>query len=902
MKILSGVRRFFRLSAFRPDPEGDLETELSFHFRQTQEELLAQGLSPSDAREEAQRRFGNVSYYRKELTRIDHQTAARSSRLAFLEAVAQDLGYVARGLRRGPGFTAAVVLTLALGIGANATMFGVVDRLLLSPPAHVEDPDNVVRLQVHRLSPFTGTPTTMAYQTFADYQDFAGAGSLESVAAFGDQEVILGRGEDAARVSAIFSTTSFFPLLGVVPARGRFFDESEDEPGAPGVAVISHGLWQRRLGGREDILEQTLSIGNGSFSVVGVAPEGFNGVDLAPVDLFLPVHAFTTHLGSDSWVTGRGFYWLQILGRLASADSRQIAADEASALHLNGRREYIDQGRYSEDARIVFGSLKAALGPDAPGEIQLSRWLIGVTFIVLLIACANVANLLLARGARRRRELGIRVALGISRRRLVGQLLLESTALAGLGGVVGLAMAYWGGHLMRTVFLPEVAWYSSPVNGRVLVFTLGVAVATGLLAGMAPALKGADEEVVNSLKEGGRGGIGGGARGQAALLVLQAALSVILLVGAGLFVRSLHRAQDMDLGLDPQGLIVANLQLDGEWEPAAALDLSYRATERLEQIPGISSASVASMSPFRGMAAFEIFVPGLDSIPAPRSLGPFITAGSPNHLSTLGIQLREGRMYTDQEANSGARVAVVTENMAQGLWPSESALGQCFMLNDRDSPCWEVVGVAEVSHLTNLTGEVPWQYYLPFGEITTEMGMEPGALMIRAQGDARALLASVRSELRNLDPGVRFAHVRLQQDLIDPQLRSWKLGATMFSLFGVLALLVATVGLYSVLAFNVARRTRELGVRSAVGASRSRLLSMILRQAVGVTGVGVLLGLAVSFLASKSLGPLLFHTSAKDPLVMVSVAASLVVVALAAGAIPAWAAAKIDPMKALRTD
>ncbi len=533
MKILSGVRRFFRLSAFRPDPEGDLETELSFHFRKTEEELRAQGLTPTEAREEAQRRFGNVGHYRKELSRIDHRTAARSRRLAILETVTQDLAYLARGLRREPGFTVAVVLTLALGIGANATLFGVVDHLLLSPPVHVDGPDNVVRLQVNRLSPFTGQPETMAYQTFSDYKDFDGAEGLESVAAFGDQEVILGRGEDAARTTAVYSTTSYFPLLGVNPALGRFFDESEDEPGAPGVVVLSHGLWQTRYGGREDILGQSLSIGNGTHTVVGVAPEGFNGVDLAPVDLFLPVHAFTTWLGTDSWVTGRGFYWLQILGRVAPSAPRQAIADEATALHLNGRRGFIDQGRYSEDARIVFGSIKAALGPDAPGEIQVSRWLIGVTFIVLLIACANVANLLLARGARRTRELGIRVALGISRRRLVGQLFLESLVLAGLGGAVGLGMASWGGQLMRTSFLPDVAWPASPVNPRVLLFTMGVALATGLLAGMAPAWRGSDEGVVDSLKAGGRGGIGRRGRSQTALLVTQAALSVILLVGAG---------------------------------------------------------------------------------------------------------------------------------------------------------------------------------------------------------------------------------------------------------------------------------------------------------------------------------------------------------------------------------
>jgi ABC-type antimicrobial peptide transport system permease subunit len=259
-------------------------------------------------------------------------------------------------------------------------------------------------------------------------------------------------------------------------------------------------------------------------------------------------------------------------------------------------------------------------------------------------------------------------------------------------------------------------------------------------------------------------------------------------------------------------------------------------------------------------------------------------------------------MFTAQEAVSGARVAVITENMARGLWPTESSLGKCFILSDPDSPCWEVIGVVESNRLTNITDDIPWQYYLPLGQAETSVEMDPSSIFVRVQGDPRPLLATVRRELRDLDPGIRFAHVQLQQDLIDPHLRSWKLGAVMFSLFGILAVLVAMVGLYSVLAFNVARRTRELGVRSAMGASRSRLLNMVLRQAVGVTGVGVLLGLAVALLSANKMGSLLFSTSPRDPEVMIGVVVVLLAVALAAGAIPAWAAAKVDPMKALRTD
>lgn len=902
MKIFPGLRRFFRLGAYASSPETDLDEELRFHLCRTEEELLAQGLTPTEAREEARRRFGDMDRYRKELTRIDRHVATRSVRRSRWEGVGQDLSYVFRGIRRAPGFTLAVVLTLALGIGANATMFGVVDHLLLSPPAHVLDADHVVRINLNRVSPFTGEPTVMAAMTWTDFQAYEEVSGFEGVAAFGDDPLILGRGEEAVRVNGLYCTASFFPLLGVAPGFGRFFDDEEAQPGAAGVVVLSHGLWQRQFGGSPDVLGMDLPIGNGTYTVVGVTPKGFNGVELDPVDLYLPIHAYTTQQGSDRWVAHQGYYWLRAVGRIPPSASTEAVAEEATAFHLNSRREMIDQGRYSADARVVLGSVKAALAPNAPEEVRVSRWLAGVTFIVLLIACANVANLLLARGTRRRRELGIRVALGISRRRLVGQLLLESLVLAVGGGGVGLAMAYWGGHLMRSVFLPDVSWPSSPVNLRVLLFTFGVAGVTGLLAGLAPALKGASGGVVGFLKDGGWGGTGRQSRSQSALLIAQAALSVILLIGAGLFVRSLHHARALDLGLDPEGVILVQLDLEGSWGEEAMLDLARRATDRLERLPGVVSASYASGIPFWSMSALEFFVPGMDSIPAPRGLGPFVTSGSPDHLTTLGIQLREGRVFSDEEEASGARVAVVTENMARGLWGSSSALGQCVILEERDSPCWEVVGIVEPSTLSTITEEEPWQYYIPIGDPSLELGMGPGALFVKARGDPAALIGPIRRELRGVDPGIRFSHVQPLQDLVDPGLRSWVLGATMFTLFGLLALAVAMVGLYSVLTFNVACRTRELGVRSAMGASGGRLLGMVLRQAVSVTGLGIFLGLGLALLIARGLEPLLFGTSATDPVVWIGVVGILLLVALGAGAIPAWAAARVDPIEALRAE
>jgi len=902
VKLLPRLRRVFRMGAFKSDPDQDLEEELGFHFAQTEEELLDRGLSPAEAREEALRRFGDLDRYRTDLSRAGRRNAVKVRWRARFETASGDLGGVLRGLGRSPGFSTAVVLTMALGIGANATMFGVVDHLLLSPPAHVVDAGQVVRIQVSRVSPFTGEPGIMGTMTWTDYQAYEEAGGFQSVAAFGDDPLVLGRGGDAVRVRGLYVTGSFFSLLGVKPALGRFFGEEEAAPGAPQVVVLGYGLWQRRFGGDPAVVGRSLPIGETVYSVIGVAPEGFNGVQLDPVDLYLPIHAYTTQTGSDRWITHRGYYWLQALGRLAPGVSRDAVGQEATALHLNSRQDYIDEGRYPADARVVLGSVKAALAPNAPAEVRVARWLLGVVLVVLLIACANVANLLLARGIRRSRELGIRVALGISRKRLVGQLLLESLVLAALGGLVGLALAYGGGHLMRVVFLPDVAWRGSPVNLRVLVFALAVAGGAGLLAGTAPALKGAGRGVLGALKDGGWGGTGRRSRSQSVLLVAQTALSVILLVGAGLFVQSLHHVRGLDLGMDPQGLVLVEPDLEGEWDGPALLDLAERARARIAALPGVASASFSDVIPFWSMSAFDFFVPGMDSIPSPKGFGPFVTVASPQHLSTLGIRTREGRMFTPEDATTGARVVVLSANMARGLWPQESALGKCVVLSDRDGPCWEVIGVVEPSKLSDVTEEEPWQYYIPFGEPALELEATPSALFVRVRGDPGRLLAPIRREVQGLDSRIRFVYARPLQELIDPGIRSWVLGASMFSLFGGLALVVAMLGLYSVLAFNVARRTRELGVRSALGANQGRLLGMIMRQALAVTGLGVTVGLALAVAASSAMGPLLFDTSPRDPRIFAVVGAVLLLVAVAAGAVPALAASRVDPMGALRAD
>ncbi|UCC82468.1 MAG: ABC transporter permease, partial [Gemmatimonadota bacterium] len=378
--------------------------------------------------------------------------------LAILVSALDDLSYAARGLRRSPGFTAAVVVTLALGIGVNATMFGIVDRLLLSEPAQVRDADQVRRLYAHMQIRRSGELVHQRAFAYLDFTDWQEASSFSEVGAYWPNDVTLGRGVNAVRLNGGLASASFFRVLGLEPALGRFFDESEDQAGAAGVTVLSYGLWQRRFGGDPTVLGRTLDIGRGAYTVIGVAPQGFTGLDLEGVELWAPLHAYTTERQTDRWKRTRNYYWIKVVARLADGVSVAAAESEATHLHRNGRREHIERGYYDENVRVVVAPLVEARGPNASEESKVSVLRAGVSLIVLLIACANVANLLLARSLRRRKEIAVRLALGISRGRLTGMLLTESIALAAVGAVVAVLVASWGGDFIRHTLLPDVTW------------------------------------------------------------------------------------------------------------------------------------------------------------------------------------------------------------------------------------------------------------------------------------------------------------------------------------------------------------------------------------------------------------------------------------------------------------
>ncbi|MQA90183.1 MAG: FtsX-like permease family protein [Gemmatimonas sp.] len=902
MKPFAGIRRALRLGAWRRE----LDDELVYHFDRTVEDLVARGMSRKGAINEAHRRFGNEDAYRRELERIDQAADLRRRLADRFELVAGSAKYALRRMRRAPGFTSAVVLTFALGIGANATMFGILDRLLLSPPTHVEDPSSLRRLMVNRFNIFTGTRTTIEALTFPDYEEFTRASSFSSVAAVSSQEIVVGRGPEASQQNADLVTGNFFSLLGVRPEVGRFFGPDEDSADAPGVAVISYGLWQRRYGGDPEIVGMGLEFGYGEYTIVGVAPSGFVGTQLRRVDLWLPIQVATPQLMGRSCLEGRGCYWVRATGRLADGISPTAAETEATVLYRQGRAEDPTVSPSPDpEAEVIAAPVIEARGPLASSESKVAIWLAAISLIVLLIACANIANLLLARATRQQRELGLRLALGSSRGRLLAQVATESLLLALLGGATAILVTRVAGGVIRQTLLPDVPWDAPGADLRIIVIALLLAIIAGLAAGLFPALRSSGFELVTTLKAASRNSSSADSHVRSFLTVIQAALCVVLLIGAGLFVRSLNRVDSLDLGLDPEDVLFARPVFE-PGVPTTERAAFYReATDRLQSIPGVSAVSADMSVPFYITMARPLRAPDLDSIPTQPGGSPISHLVGASYFDVLDLDILRGRGFNAEDGESAPPVVVINQTMARVLWLGEEALGKCLILDgDPDGaeaqPCAEVVGIVENARRFSLVEDESMHYYVPLEQQTTNDS--PRGLLVRVTSDVGPMIPSLRREIVALDPRVRFAEVQPLGSLLDPEIRSWKLGAAMFSVFGLLALLVAGIGLYSVLAFSVAQRTFELGIRSALGASRERIVALILGQGMRLGLIGLGLGVVIALLAAPRIEPLLFQVSPHDPATILAVVGILSLVAVLASILPAWRAARADPAVALRAD
>ncbi len=652
MSTGDGGARFNRGRAPR-DPSEAAKWEVEHHLAELADRLVEEGMTPDEARREAERRFGDPTGYRTRLERDERRrrTAMRGTELWGL--VTASVGSVARTLRRSPGFAVGVILTLALGIGANATMFGVLDRLLFSPPAHIVDADAVRRVMVERS--FMGRPTRSETMAYPDYLDLKQASAFQEVAAWsGPGRYTLGSGPDATRVRATLATWDFFPLLGVHPVLGRLYGEQDDRVEAESTVVLGHEFWERAYGADRGVLGRTLVVSGHPFTIVGVVPAGFTGVDLEPVDLWLPLVNAGVVLNGSQWRDSRGWYWMSAVARLAPGVDPGRAAAEATALHLNGRREIIEKGHYEADARIALDPLIAARGPEASGEAKVARWLGGVSLLVLLIACANVANLFLARGTRRRREVAVRLALGVGRGRLVGVMVVESVVLAALGGAVAMLLSYWGGGALRSALLPGVFFPGGAVGGRVVAFTLATAVLAGLLAGVGPALQATRADLSGDLAMGAGGSSDrrsrtrGGAHGRPGGALGGAP-------GGG-------RACSCGAWARCEGWIWGWTRIVSPWRrwssgrrgssrsmqsDSATTDADRNAiyADAMERVRGAAAAWRTWRAPTRpssGPSRTELKVPGIDSSRSSRAGGPYFQDVTPGYLRTVGPAHRGG--------------------------------------------------------------------------------------------------------------------------------------------------------------------------------------------------------------------------------------------------------------------
>ncbi|HEV8197136.1 MAG TPA: ABC transporter permease [Gemmatimonadales bacterium] len=879
----------------------ELTEELRFHRQQLERDARAEGDGADEAPYAARRRLGNTTRYQED--------ARDRWSWPWLDHLQKDLRYALRGLRRSPGFTATVVLTLGLGIGANAAMFGVIDRLMFRPFPYLRDPARVHRVYLqttYRGRTFT-SGSGYEYATSLDLKKFSSG--FDRYAFMANPVLAVGTGDDSQEQRIGTVSASFFDFFSVRPILGRFFTPGEDitPQGAP-VVVLTYAFWMTQYGGR-DVLGHTLQIGNILCTIIGVAPKGFVGVPdkTSPPVAFIPITTYAGYMGGlddrKTYFSQYHWGWMSLMVHRKPGVSEAAASADLTRAYrqsFNVVRSLDPEVPSVTDANptAIAGALKSSAGPDAGLEATTLLWVTGVAVVVLLIACANVTNLMFARVLRRRREFAVRLALGVSRGRLIAQTLTESLLLAGLGLVAGIVVAEWGGAALRRLFVSE-GTLEVLTDWRTIGVAAAAAVVAGILSGSGPALLAIKGDLAGSLKAGAREGTHQPIRARGILLVTQGALSVLLLVGAGLFVKSLHNVRALRLGYDAAPVLMVSRNLRGMDLPdSVRIDLGRRLLAAAEAIPGVTHATQVSSVPFWSTSGRDLHVAGIDSVDR---LGRFtVAAASPDYFRTMDTRILRGRPFTARDRDGTPRVAVVSQAMAEVLWPGQEALGQCFRIGADTMPCTTVIGIAENAVQRSLLGdERPYRYYLPIDQFEPARG---NYLLLRMRGDSPQALEPIRKALQSVMPGQSYVTVRPLEEVVDQQRRSWQVGATMFVAFGVLALLVAAVGLYGMITYNVAQRMHELGVRIALGAQARDLVRLVVGQGLRFAMSGVAIGLAAALILAGWVQPLLFHQSARDPVTYGVVGAMLLAVAVVASAMPALRATRADPNSALRSD
>ncbi|HEU0173076.1 MAG TPA: ABC transporter permease [Blastocatellia bacterium] len=872
--------------------EEELEEEIQSHLRMAIRDRVERGESAKEAETAARREFGNVGLI-KEATRAMWGFGA-------LETIRQDARYGARMLLKQPGFTLMAILTLALGIGANTAIFSFVNSVLLRPPMAAQ-PEQLLRILKREGGNFFSYP---------NYRDIAeGTPAFSMLAAHSEGQLNLGQGEATERVHCEFVTGNFFPALGIPAAVGRTFGtETADASGQHPIVVMGHGYWRRRFGADARLVGQTIMLNGLQFTIAGVMPEGFRGtwpVGIAP-EIWAPITMLPqVQSGADFFNDRAKGAEVSLFGRLKPGISQAQAQAEVSLISKRLAETYPDVNRDLEGAKVYpMSSLPEVFARVIRGFIALVTVISG---LVLLLVCANAANLLLSRAVLRRQEVAIRLALGASRRRLIRQLLTESVMLALAGGAAGCLLAFWVTSLLRSFRPPTPVpiEFNVTLDSGALGFTLAVSTLAGLVFGLAPAWHATKVELVPMLKDDRRGGAGRRSRFSARnlLVISQVAVSLLLLICAALFTRSLQNVHNIAPGFETDHMLTVSVDISGSGYDEARGRLLYRRLlDQFEQVPGVRQVSLAQIIPLKEDIATttDVAVEGYD---APGGDYPwmFFNTVGPRYFETMGIPILAGREFTRQDAEGAPLVVIVNETMARRFWPGpQAALGRRLRLAERPnvlSPYYEVVGVVKDIKYRSV-GEAPRPFfYVP--ALQNYRGQI--ALHLRTTGDPGSMRSAVRDRVLALDKNLLVEVATMRENLVIAFLPA-RVAATVFGLVGLFGLSLAVVGIYGVISYVASQRIGEIGLRMALGAQSRDILRLVIGHGLKLALIGVLLGTALALAITRFLSSLLVGVSAADPLTFLTVPLLLTTVAIFACWIPARRATKVDPMIALRCE
>src|SRR5215813_4707255 len=869
----------------RKKMEEELEKELRFHLDQHTADLIAQGLDPEEARRRARLALGGPEQVKEQCR------DARGTR--WLEDLPQDLRYGARMLLKKPGFTLIAILTLSLGIGANTAIFSLVNTALLRP-LPVERPEQLV--SINNLS--LGIPVI----SFPNYRDFRDRmNSFSGMAAFRVTSLGLSNNGVNERVWGYLATGNYFQVLGVKPALGRFFTPDDDKsPGAHPVAVLTYDCWQKRFAGDPRAIGKTVIVNGRNFTVIGVAPQGFYDSEiLYRPEIWFPMMMLAQVEASYNYLEERGNSSFYAQGRLKPGVTARQAEAELKTIAAQLARDFPNENEGMSVTLSPAGLLGSRMRSPIIG---FSAVLMAVVGLVLLLACANLADLLLARATERRKEIAVRLAIGASRWRLVRQLLTESILLSTIGGALGLLLAYWLVDAMMA-FKPPISIPLSTelhIDGRVLLFTLIVSMLTGVIFGLLPTLQSTKPDLVPALKD--EVSMGGYRRSwlRNVLVVSQVSLSLVLLICAGLAVRGLQRAQLLNPGLTPQNAVEMSFDLTLQgYDVSRAVEFRRRLLERVRALPGVQYAGLSTFLPLSLIVKnYPILVEGQ---PEQRGANmPTVTASTatPGLISALGASLLQGRDFTEKDDESTRNFALVNETLARRFWAGQSPLGKRFSLAGPAGPWIEVIGVLQDGKYFSLSEE-------PTPFVYTNMRQWTGGpltMVVRTASEPQNAIAAIRREFQQLDARLPVFDVRTLVEHMAIPLFPARVAATLLGSFGLLALLLASIGVFGVMSYAVTQRAREIGIRMALGAQAGAIFKLVVDQGLILTALGLCIGLAVAIAGTRLMSGFLYGVSALDVVTFTGVSLLLSLVALLACYIPARRATKVDPMVALRSE